>query len=184
MGDKVVCRAMNATATTALRDGITRVLPAPRRLRSGLPAVALAAPAAAWIFAVAALTLLGLGAYHPFMTPADLSLSEAAATRDHLEMLRQIRGGASLDTPARVRSGLVRPGEYVLTPLEAAVASGQVDTVQFLQHHGARMDATTVAGLICLADIQEDREMSAYLKGQAPPALAVDCDSVRLPWSD
>jgi len=175
---------MNATAATALRNGIARVLPTPWRRRSGLPAVALAAPAAAWIIAVAALVLFGSVSYHPFMTPADLSLAEAAATRDHLEMLRQIRGGASLDTPARVRAGLVRPGEYALTPLQAAVASGQVDTVQFLQHHGARMDATTVAGLICLADLQEDREMSAYLKGQTQPALAVDCDSVRLPWAD
>jgi hypothetical protein len=83
-----------------------------------------------------------------------------------------------------VRSGLVRPAEYVLTPLEAAVASGQVDTVQFLQHHGARMDETTAAGLICLATLQEDQEMSAYLKEQAPPALALDCDHVRLPWTD
>jgi DNA-binding IclR family transcriptional regulator len=71
-----------------------------------------------------------------------------------------------------------------MTPLEAAVASGQVDTVQFLQHHGARMDAATAAGLICLATLQEDEEMSAYLKEQAPPALALDCDHVRLPWTD
>ena len=175
---------MNATIAAARRDGIARVRPAPRRLRSGLPGMALAVPAAAWIIAVAALALFGSASYYPFMTPADLSLAEAAATRDPLELLRQIRGGASLDTPARVRAGLVRPSEYVLTPLEAAVASGQVDTVQFLQHHGARMDATTVAGLICLADVQEDREMSAYLKEQVPSALAVDCDDVRLPWTD
>ena len=174
---------MNATAA-ARRHGIARDVPTARMPPSDLPAAALAAPAAVWLLAVAALVLSAFASYYPFMTPADLTLAEAAATRDHLEILRQVRGGASLDTPARVRAGLVRPREYVMTPLEAAVASGQVDTVQFLQHHGARMDATTVAGLICLADLQEDRVMSAYLKEQAPPAVAVDCDHVRLPWSN
>src|SRR2546427_11013101 len=64
MGDEVVFRAMNATAATALRNGIARVLPTPWRLRSGLPAVALAAPAAAWIAAVAALLLFASASYH------------------------------------------------------------------------------------------------------------------------
>jgi hypothetical protein len=183
MGDEVVFRTMNATAT-ARRHAIVRDVPAPRRPPSDLPAAALAAPAAVWILAVGALLLSGLVSYRPFMTPHDLTLAEAAATRDHLEILRQVRGGANLDAPLRVRPGLVRPREYVMTPLEAAVASGQVDTVQLLQHHGARMDATTVAGLICLADLQQDTEMAAYLRKQAPPALALDCEHARLPWSN
>jgi len=173
---------MNATA--ARPHAIARDVPAPRLPPSDLPAAALAAPAAVWLLVVTALVLSAVASYRPFMTPADLSLAEAAATRDHLEILRQVRDGASLDRPARVRAGLVRPREYTMTPLEAAVASGQVDTVQFLQHHGARMDATTLAGLICLAELQEDREMSAYLEGQARPAVAVDCDHARLPWSN
>jgi hypothetical protein len=174
---------MNATAATAHHD-VARDLPAPRRLPSDLLGTALAAPAAVWLIVVAALVVSGLLSYRPLMTPADLTLPEAAATRDHLEILRQVRAGADVNAPARVRGGLVRPGEYVLSPLQAAVASGQVDTVQFLQHHGARMDATTVAGLICLATLQEDEEMAAYLREQAPPALALDCDNVRLPWTD
>ena len=144
---------------------------------------ALALPAAIWL-AGALTLLLAPMSLNPFMTPAALTLPEAAATRDHLELLRQIRAGVDVDAAARVRAGLVRPQEYVLTPLQAAVASGQVDTVQFLQHHGARMDADTVAGLICLAEVQEDSQMSAYLKQQAPPALAIDCGHVQLPWTD
>jgi len=174
---------MNATAATARRAS-AQELHASRRLPADLVAAALAAPAAAWMIVVAALLVSGLLSYRPLMTPADLTLPEAAATRDHLEILRQLRAGADIGASARVRGGLVRPAEYVMTPLEAAVVSGQVDTVQFLQHHGARMDATTAAGLICLATLQKDQEMSAYLKEQAPPALALDCDHARLPWTD
>jgi hypothetical protein len=183
VGDEVVFSAMNATATPR-RQSIARDVPAARMLPPGLPAAALAAPPAVWLVTVAALVLSAFASFRPFMTPANLTLAEAAATRDHLEILRQVRAGASLDRPERVRAGLVRPREYEMTPLEAAVASGQVDTVQFLQHHGARMDATTVAGLICLADLQQDREMARYLEEQTPPAVAVDCDHVRLPWSN
>ena len=174
---------MNATAATA-RHASARELREPRRLPTDLLATALAAPAAVWMIVVAALVVSGLLSYRPLMTPADLTLPEAAATRDHLEILRQLRTGVDINASARVRGGLVRDDEYVLTPLEAAVASGQVDTVQFLQHHGARMDETTAAGLICLATLQQDREMSAYLKEQAPPALALNCDHARLPWTD
>jgi hypothetical protein len=172
------------SAGAATHPASAQERPAPRRVPADLLATALAAPAAAWMIVVAALILSGLLSYRPLMTPADITLPEAAATRDHLEILRQLRAGADIGARARVREGLVRPAEYALTPLEAAVASGQVDTVQFLQHHGARMDAATAAGLICLATLQEDEEMSAYLKEQAPPALALDCDHVRLPWTD
>lgn len=148
-----------------------------------MPGQALVAAPMAWVLVATAFLIAGWAGYSPFLTPADLTLPEAAATRDHLEILRQLRAGVDINEAGRVRAGLVRPSEYVMTPLEAAVASGQVDTVEFLQHHGARMDATTVAGLICLATLQENREMSAYLKEHAPPALALDCDHARLPWT-
>jgi hypothetical protein len=118
------------------------------------------------------------------MTPVDLTLPEAAGVRDHLEILRQIESGVDPNRAERVRSGLVRPGEYVMTPLEAAVASGMLDTVQFLAHHGARVDATTLPDLVCFAKLQGAADIEAYLRQQAPADFAPRCESVHLPWND
>ena len=145
---------------------------------------AVAAPAIAWLLVSAALVIAAAFGYTPFMTPADLTLPEAAGVRDHLEILRQIESGVDPNRAERVRSGLVRPGEYVMTPLEAAVASGMLDTVQFLQHHGARVDATTLPGLLCFAKLQGAADIEAYLRHQAPADFAPRCESVRLPWTD
>jgi hypothetical protein len=71
-----------------------------------------------------------------------------------------------------------------MTPLEAAVASGMLDTVQFLQHHGARVDATTLQGLLCFAKLQGASDIEAYLRRQAPPDFAPGCEGVRLPWTN
>lgn len=138
----------------------------------------------AWLLVSAFLVLAAFNGYTPFMIPADLTLSEAAAVRDHLEILRQIESGADPNREQRVRSGLVRPGEYVMTPLEAAVASGTLDTVEFLQNHGARVDETTLPTLVCFAKQQGASDIAAYLSQHAPEDFAPACETVRLPWTD
>jgi hypothetical protein len=145
---------------------------------------AVAAAPIAWLLVSTVLVIAAWVGYTPFMTPADLTLPEAAGVRDHLEILRQIESGVDPNRAERVRSGLVRPGEYVMTPLEAAVASGMLDTVQFLQQLGARVDATTLPGLLCFAKQQGAADIEAYLKQQAPVDFAPGCKSVRLPWTD
>ena len=147
-------------------------------------ACAVACAPIAWLLVSAALVIAGAFGYTPFLTPADQTLPEAAGVRDHLEILRQIEAGVDPNRAERVRSGLVRPGEYVMTPLEAAVASGVLDTVQFLQHHGARVDATTLPELLCFAKLQGAADIEAYLRQQAPADFAPVCESVRLPWND
>ncbi len=147
-------------------------------------ALAVSAVPVAWLLVATALVIAGWMGYAPFLTPADLTLPEASAVRDHLEILRQVESGADPNRAARVRPGLVRPGEYTMTPLEAAVASGRLDTVQFLQHHGARGDATTLPGLLCFARLQDATDIAAYLQQQAPPDFVVRCEGVRLPWTD
>lgn len=168
-----------ARAATAVATPSQTVPAADPRL-----ARAIAGAPIAWLLASLALIVAASIAYTPFMTPADLTLSEASAVRDHLEILRQIEAGADPNRAERVRAGLVRPGQYVMTPLEAAVASGMLDTVQFLQHHGARVDTTTLPALLCFANHQEAVDIAAYLRQQAPPDFVLDCDGVRLPWSD
>jgi len=160
--------------------GVATTAPAPENRL----ARAVASAPIAWLLVSAALVIAAAFGYTPFMTPADLTLPEAAGVRDHLEILRQIESGVDPNVAERVRSGLVRPGQYVMTPLEAAVASGMLDTVEFLQHHGARVDATTLPGLLCFAKLQGASDIEAYLRRQAPPDFAPGCEGVRLPWTN
>jgi hypothetical protein len=145
---------------------------------------AVAAPPIAWLLLSAALVMAASFGYTPFMTPVDLTLPEAAAARDHLEIIRQLESGADPNRAERVRPDLVRPGEYVMTPLEAAVASGRLDTIEFLQQRGARVDTTTLPELLCFAKLQGAADIEAYLRQQAPAGFAPRCESVRLPWND
>jgi hypothetical protein len=149
-----------------------------------LLARAIAVPPIAWLAVATALVVSASFGYRPFMTPADLTLPEAAAARDHLEILRQIESGADPNRAERVRPNLVRPGGYVMTPLEAAVASGRLDTIEFLQQRGARVDATTLPDLLCFAKLQGAADIEAYLRRQAPADFAPRCESVHLPWND
>ena len=71
-----------------------------------------------------------------------------------------------------------------MTPLEAAVASGRLDTVEFLQRHGARVDSATLPSLLCFAQLQGANEIAAYFRAQAPSDFVLQCDGVRLPWTD
>ena len=150
----------------------------------GMLGRAIAVPPIAWLVVSTALVIAASFGYRPFMTPIDVTLPEAAAARDHLEILRQIEAGADPNRAERVRSDLVRPGEYMMTPLEAAVASGRLDTMEFLQQHGARVDTTTLPGLLCFAKLQGAADIEAYLRRQAPADFAPRCESVRLPWND
>ena len=150
----------------------------------GAPRWAIATAPIAWLVVSTALVIAGRVGYTPFMSPADLTLPEAAAVRDHLEILRQIESGVDPNRAERVRPGLVRADEYVMTPLEAAVGGGMLDTVQFLEHHGARVDATTLPGLLCFAKLQGAADIEAYLRQEAPTDFTPRCDGVRLPWTD
>jgi hypothetical protein len=146
--------------------------------------LAVSAAPIAWLIVSCALLIAAWTGYTPFMTSADLTLPEAAAVRDHLDVLRQIESGADPNRAERVRAGLVRPGEYVMTPLEAAVASGRIDTVEFLQQHGARVDDATWPSLLCFAQLQGADEIAAYFRKQAPADVVLRCEGVHLPWTD
>ena len=152
--------------------------------RSGALALALAAVPAAWLVAATALVFAAWAGYTPFLTPSDLTLSEAAVVRDHLEILRQIEAGVDPNRPGRIRADLVRPDESMMTPLEAAVISRRLETVELLHRHGARIDAATLPTLLCMAQRQNDDDIALYLRNQAPADLVVRCEGVALPWVD
>ena len=112
--------------------------------------------------------------------PRDVTLPEAAALRDRAEILRQIRAGADPNRPARVRPGFVRGTEYVLTPLQAAVAARRLDVVEILVTQGAVINMRNMPGLLCFAERVGAVNVLAYLR--ARQSTIVNCEGVILPW--
>lgn len=146
-------------------------------------AVALAAPPLIWIAAAAVLVTIALATgYRPFSAPDDLTLSEAAALRDELEITRQIRDGADPNRRTSVRADLVRSTPLELTPLEAAVAIRRADVMELLVAQGARIDGDNYPVLRCLAEAQDADEVIDYLNRTVANAPPVACDQVMLPW--
>ena len=144
---------------------------------------ALAGPSLVWIAGVAAIVLLAIATgYRPFASPSDLTLSEAAALRDGLEITRLIRLGANPNARASVRRDIIRSTPLELTPLEAAVAIRRADVMALLVREGARIDVASYPVLQCLAEFQKAGEVIDYLEKAAPAAAPVDCSTVTLPW--
>lgn len=150
---------------------------APRRLL----VLALAGPSLFLLVAIAVMLGAALGGYQPLAGPDDLTLAEAAAIRDEAEVLRQIRAGADPNAPGTVRRGILNDAEYLLTPLEAAVAAGHAEVVQLLVQNGAVINQRTFPILFCLAQDNGATDIASFLNERAPAGVALDCASVRLP---
>ena len=103
------------------------------------PAVAAVAPllipfvAALWVVLGA---LVGATPFWP--TPA-LNVAEAAAVRDHAEVVRLIRRGEDPNARFAVRAELIDGEGHQMTPLEAAVEIRRLELVKLLVRHGARV---------------------------------------------
>jgi hypothetical protein len=146
-----------------------------------LPALALACPAVVWLAAAAGLVMAAIAGLPVLSAPADLTLSEAAALRDQAEVVRLIRSGASPDARSRVRGGIIREHEYLLTPLEAATATRRGEIARLLVSHGATLDDSTFPVLICLAVGSEFEDMADVLRELAPGREMPSCDGIRMP---
>ena len=144
---------------------------------------ALAGPSLAWIACVAALVLFAIATgYRPFAAPTDLTLSEAAALRDGLEITRQLRLGADPNRRAWVRRDIIKSTPLALTPLESAVGIRRVEVMELLVRHGARIDAANYPVLRCFAEQESADDVIEYLERVAPSTGPVTCDAVTLPW--
>ncbi len=91
--------------------------------------------------AAAAVVVGGLFGWHPLWSEPDLTLAEAAALKDRGTMRRLLRAGADPNAPGRVRAGVLKDDELVLTPLEASVGTRTPDAMRLLLANGARLDA-------------------------------------------
>lgn len=142
---------------------------------------AVAGPGIVWLAAAAAILAASLGGYRALAAPADLTLSEAAAIRDEAEVLRQIRAGADPDARGLVRRGMISDPEYLMTPLEAAIAAGHGEVVRLLLRNGAVINDANFSLLFCLAEEHGTPDIVSFLNEHAPSGIAVQCDGIRLP---
>lgn len=92
-------------------------------------AVALAAPGCAFAAGLAVALAAGVGGRDPIWPDHRLTLSEAVVTRAEADMIRLLEEGADPNTPYEVRPGLLADGAVRVTPLEAAVMSGNADLI-------------------------------------------------------
>jgi hypothetical protein len=112
--------------------------------------------------------------------PDDVTLAEAAATRNMGEAARLIGLGHDPNRRERVRAGMLADGELHLTPLEAAVWVKRRDVVQLLIESGAVTEGEELAVLRCLADRNQDGETGDFLRSLSP-APWPECERVHLP---
>lgn len=141
-----------------------------------------------WIVAAPCLVLACLSAWWTvgrlagdgLWPPDDVTLSEAAATRNNAEILRLIEGGANPNQPGRVRDGLLTNGYPVtIKPIEAAVGAQRADSVRTLLVNGAAVDQEELKVLRCLEQMRHDSGVRELLAAQSTGD--VDCDGVHSP---
>ena len=103
------------------------------------------------------------------------NVSEAAAGRDGAAIVRMVRAGADLNSPAVVRPGLISSTPVRLAPIVAAAAARREEIVQLLIEFGARVDADTWNEAWCISDASDVR---ARLEPVRPDGALADCPVV------
>jgi hypothetical protein len=112
--------------------------------------------------------------------PDEVTLSEAAATRNNAEALRLIERGADPNQPSPVREGLLTAGYAVtIKPIEAAVAAQRADSVRLLLANGVAVDQEELRVLRCLEEARHDSGVRELLAARS--TSNVDCNGLRSP---
>ncbi len=138
-----------------------------------------AAPAAVLALSLLMLLVAAVG-YRPLWAARGVTLAEAAHGGDTATVFRMLGGGSDPNAAGPVMFDR-RADPAMLTPLEAAVESRQVETVRLLMLRGARVPDADRQLLACLAAAVNATEVAVYLRTTAPPAAPPDCAGVALP---
>ena len=141
-------------------------------------AVATAPAAVALVFAASGVSALTGGS--PLVWPARLStLSEAMASRDQGEVLRQVASGVSLDARYDVYD-VIKAGQHTpSTPLEAAIAAREEYMFELALNYGAHLGPDNARVLFCLAEAHDVPAIRDHVRDKFGPQ---DCSGVALPW--
>lgn len=104
-----------------------------------------------------------------------VNMSEAAGMDDEAEVVRLIGYGEDPNASRETRAGFVRNVPTPLTPLEAAVISGNPSMVSTLLANGAAMNPSTWNRLRCLADDRKS-DLIMMLDAHRPQGAMTHCD--------
>jgi hypothetical protein len=132
----------------------------------------LAAPGCILAAASALALVMAAWGRHPLWPQQQLNLSEAAALRDRAEVVRLVERGADPNVRNEIRAGLLFDHPSRLSPLEAAVESGDGNMIHTLLAAGVSLDAETWARLRCHTD---RREIIAALDAHVPAGADPRC---------
>jgi hypothetical protein len=124
----------------------------------------------------AVVLLIAAVADHPRWPDTRLTLSEAAAVRDHAEVVRILEGGGIANARFPVRPGLLG-NEAVIqaTPLEAAISIRRAELVELLFEHGAGPSSADWLRLRCAAAALQYDEIVAMLDARKPGDVDIRC---------
>ena len=127
-----------------------------------IAAAATAGPPAAAILAAAWVLAGWVLGTNPFWPVPELNVAEAAAVRDHAEVVRLIEAGQDPNRAWPVRVDIIDGNAHMMTPLEAAVRIRRLELVKLLVRHGAAITPATRAALIERAALVEANDIVAY----------------------
>ena len=139
------------------------------------------------VLSAVVIVLAALAGVQPLWASTEMSLSAAAHEGDSATVYRMLRRGADPNRPGDVS---VSSTTVLLTPLEAAVESRQVETLQVLLKGGARLADADRPRLLCLARAASAPEVESFLRSAARDAVSrnasaflepTDCSRVTLP---
>ena len=152
-----------------------------RRRGALVLACALGLPPAtgALVFGLSGATDLAMGQPLVWAAPS-VTLAEAVAMRDRSEIAGQILLGADPNIRYRMRDYLSAGRVVMVTPLEAALATGDIGLVESLMEQGATVDDTNRLPLRCFAIRRNADAIDQLLAGGATEAPR--CDDIRPPW--
>jgi hypothetical protein len=133
-----------------------------------------AAAPAVLIVAMAAFVLMAVAGYEPLWSPPPaVTLPQAALNGDVVMVSRLLDEGSDPNTVGAVR---VAGRETVFTPIEAAVMSRDLQTIQLLVERGATITPSNAPRLLCLAAGAADGDVVDYLSRRAGGVAAGRCD--------
>ena len=144
--------------------------------------LAIAVPPAVWVvFCVVWLAAAAVGLPRGF-DGRTMTLSEATAVASYADAARLLRNGVDPNAPSRLRAGIIRNRESMMTPLEAATGAFRTGPVQMLLEHGAMIDARNYSVLWCGAVARRNNDMLRFLESRRLSQSTIDCATVRALW--
>ena len=158
----------------SLRASILRVAAVRSVILSprSLTLLVLAGPAALFLVPALGLAARVVG-WQPFwQSDRVMTLVEAAYEGDRTTVHRLSAQGADLNAAESIDGSMV-------TPLEAAVLSGDLGVVQVLLDEGALVDGSNRQRLVCLAVSAGVKATAEYLRRLSPETAELSCEGVR-----